>query len=242
MYEKILLSVILLLSCFGVFSLDIQTDYLIGGLYNYSNVFTGSTSYQKYINYDYRDIDCDYKAIFKAGGAFAGIDMFFNSAPVGLYFRAGLLNVSGVERTAADKTVKLENTEPSFNMFYDIGGVFAFNINNMFSICAAPAVSMLYVNSEYRRLYNIYSTRATIDSFLGFGATADIYAKMRYKYFVASAGCAASLYPFTFIVSADSSIDYSTSIRNTKAYNLRPYVSIGFTLKEHTAWNISPAN
>ena len=45
------------------------------------------------------------------------------------------------------------------------------------------------------------------------------------------AGCAASFYPFTLVSSSDTAIDYS-DIRDTMAYNLRPYISIGFTFKD----------
>lgn len=240
--KKIFLSIIFLLSCFGVFTLDTQLDVLAGGFYNYSNIFKGSASYQKVINYDYYDFDGDYRAAFNAGGGSLGCDLFFNSCPFGLYFRAGFIGVSGVNRTAGGETVALDNTEVNFNTFYDLGGVYALNINKYVSVCAAPAVSMLFVNSEYRNFNNIYKSRASTDSIFGVGVTADIYAKIRYKYFVAAAGCAASFYPLALVTSADSSIDYSQNIRDTMAYNLRPYVSIGFTFKEHTALNIAPAN
>lgn len=240
--KKIFLSIIFLLSCFGAFALDTQLDVLAGGFYNYSNVFKGSASYQKVINYNYYNFDGDYRAAFNAGGGFLGFDWFFNSCPFGLYFRAGFMGVSGVNRTAGGETVALDNTEVNFNAFYDLGGVYSLNVNKYFSVCAAPAVSMLFVNSEYRNFNNIYKSRASTDSLFGVGVTADIYAKIRYKYFVAAAGCAASFYPLALVTSADSSIDYSTNIRDTMAYNLRPYVSIGFTFKEHTALNIVPAN
>ena len=58
----------------------------------------------------------------------------------------------------------------------------------------------------------------------------------------AVAGCTASFYPLALSTSADSSIDYSTNIRYTMAYNLIPYISIGFTFNEHPALNIAPAN
>lgn len=241
-FRKLFFIFILVFSCLGAFALETQLDVLAGGFYNYSNVFKGSASYQKVINYDYYDFDGDYRAAFNAGGGSLGFDLFFNSCPFGVYFRAGFMGVFGVNRTAGGETVALDNTEVNFNMFYDFGGVYALNVNKYFSICAAPAVSMLFVNSEYRDLKNIYISRETIDSLFGVGVTADIYAKLRYKYFVAAAGCAASFYPLTLVTSADSSIDYSTNIRDTMAYNLRPYVSIGFTFKEHTALNIAPAN
>lgn len=240
--KKIFLSIFFLLSCIGVFALDTQLDVFAGGFYNYSNVFKGSASYQKVINYDYYDFDGDYRAAFNAGGGSLGFDLFFNSCPFGLYFRAGFMGVSGVNRTAGGESVALDNTEVNFNMFYDLGGVYALNANKYVSVCAAPAVSMLFVNSEYRNFNNIYKSRASIDSLFGVGVTADIYAKIRYKYFVAAAGCAASFYPLALVTSEDSSIDYSQNIRDTMAYNLRPYVSIGFTFKEHTALNIAPAN
>ena len=240
--KKIFLSIIILLSCFGAFALDTQIDVLAGGFFNYTNVFKGSASYQKYINYDCYDFDGDYRAALKAAGGSLGFDLFFNSCPFGLYFRGGFMGVSGVERTAGGETVALDNTEVTFNTLLDLGGVYSFNISDYVSICAAPAVSMLYINSEYRDFKNIYKSRASIDSVFGVGFTADIYAKLRYKYFVAAAGCAASIYPLTLVSSADSSIDYSTYIRDTMAYNLRPYISIGFTFKERTALYIAPSN
>lgn len=240
--KKIFFSISLLLSCFWAFALETQLDVLAGGFYNYSNVFKGSASYQKVINYNYYDYNGDYRAAFNAGGGSLGFDLFFNSCPFGLYFRAGFMGVSGVTRTAGDKTVALDNSEVNFNFFYDLGGVYALNVNNYISVCAAPAVSMIFVNSEYRDFKNIYKSRASTDSLFGVGFTADIYAKIRYKYFVAAAGCAASFYPLALVTSADSSIDYSANIRDTMAYNLRPYISIGFTIKEHTALNIAPAN
>lgn len=240
--KKLFLSILFVLSCFGAFALDTQLDVLAGCFYNYSKVFAGSASYQEYINHSYEDFDGDYRAAFKSSGVFLGFDMFFNTCPFGLYFRAGFMDVSGVKRTAGGKTETLDNTEVDFNMFYDLGGVYALNINKYFSICVAPAVSMLFVNSEYRDLKSIYSSRAALDSLFGVGVTADIYAKFRYKHFVASAGCAASFYPFTLVSSSDSAIDYSTDIRDTKAYNLRPYISVGFTFREHTASTITPSN
>lgn len=234
-FRKLFFIFILVFSCLGAFALETQLDVLASGFYNYSNVFAGSAKYQY-------DFDGDYRAAYNAGGGSLGFDLFFNSCPFGLYFRAGLMGVSGVNRMAGGETVQLDNTEVNFNAFYDFGGVYALNVNTYISVCAAPAVSMLFVNSEYRDLKNIYKSRVTIDSLFGVGVTADIYAKLRYKYFVAAAGCAASFYPLTLVTSSDSSIDYSTNIRDTMAYNLRPYVSIGFTFKEHTALNIAPAN
>ena len=55
------------------------------------------------------------------------------------------------------------------------------------------------------------------------------------------AGCAASFYPFTLVSSSDTAIDYS-DIRDTMAYNLRPYISVGFTFREYTASTIAPSN
>lgn len=241
-FRKLFFIFILVFSCLGAFALESQLDVLAGGFYNYSNVFKGSASYQKVINYDYYDFDGDYRAAFNAGGGSLGFDLFFNSCPFGLYFRAGFMGVSGVNRTAGGETVALDNTEVNFNMFYDFGGVYALNVNKYFSICAAPAVSMLFVNSEYVAIEDIYSSRAALDSLFGVGVTADIYAKIRYKYFLAAAGCAASFYPLTLVSSSDSAIDYSLNIRNTKAYNLRPYISVGLTFREHTASYIAPSN
>lgn len=241
-FRKLFFIFILVFSCLGAFALETQLDVLAGGFYNYSKVFAGTASYQKYINYNYYDFDGDYRAAFNAGGGSLGFDLFFNSCPFGLYFRAGFMGVSGVNRTAGGETVALDNTEVNFNMFYDFGGVYALNVNKYFSICAAPAVSMLFVNSEYVAIEDIYSSRAALDSLFGVGVTADIYAKIRYKYFLAAAGCAASFYPLTLVSSSDSAIDYSLNIRNTKAYNLRPYISVGLTFREHTASYIAPSN
>ena len=236
--KKIFLSLFLVFFCFGAFALDTQIDVLAGGFYNYDDIFRGSASYEK----NYTDYDGDYRAAFRGGGVSLGFDLFFNDFPFGVYLRAGFIGVSGVERTAGGKTVKLENTEINFNMFYDLGGVYELDINNYFSVCLAPAVSLIYVNSEYRDLKNIYASRTTIDSLFGVGATADIYIKYRYKYFVASAGCAASFYPLALVTSQDTAITYSLNIRDTMAYNLRPYISVGFTFRENTASSISAAN
>lgn len=240
--KKILLSIIFLLSCFGAFSLDLQLDVLSSGFYNYCNVFKGFAKYQKVIDYNYYDYDGVYRAIFKAAGGSLGYDLFLNPCPFGFYFRAGFMGVSGVNRTAGGETVSLDNTEITYNLFCDLGGVFALNINNYFSVCAAPAASMLFVNSEYTNLNNIYKSRASIDSLFGVGVTADIYAKLRYKYFALAAGYAASFYPLALVTSQDTAISYSVNIRDTKAYNLRPYISVGFTFQEHTTANITAAN
>ena len=196
-----------------VFALDVTTDVLLGGFYNYSNVFTGKSKYQTVNGYDNVTVDGDYNAIF----------------------RAGLMGVSGVERTAGGVTDKIDNTEIGYNVFLDVGGVYAFNFGN-FSLNLAPALSMLFVNSDNRE--HLFS-RATTDSLLGFGMTADVYAKYRYKYFVCSAGCAASFYPLSLVSSSDTKIQYSTNIRDTMAYNLRPYISVGFSIRERTSSTIS---
>lgn len=240
--KKILFLFSFIFLCAGAFALDYQFDALAGGYYNYSNVFRGTASYLKIVNYDYYDFEGDYRAAFNAGGGSLGFDWFFGSCPFGLYFRGGLMGVSGVNRTAGGETVTLNSTEFNFNIFYDFGGTFALNVNKYISVCAAPAVSMLFVNSEYRDLKNIYTAHAAIDSLFGVGITADVYAKLRYKYFVASAGCAASFYPLALVSSSDTKINYSTNIRDTMAYNIRPYVSFGVTFRERTALDIAPAN
>ena len=236
--KKIFLSLFLFSFCLGAFALETQLDFLAGGFYNYDNIFTGSATYTK----NYQDYDGEYRAIFTGAGGSLGFDLFFNSFPLGLYFRAGFMGIDSVNRKAGGRSAGLDNTEINFNMFYDFGGVYAFNINKYFSVCAAPAVSLIFLNSEYRDFKNIYSSRTSIDSLFGVGASADIYIKYRYKYFVASAGCAASFYPLALVTSQDTAISYSLDIRDTMAYNLRPYVSIGFTFREHTAANISAAN
>lgn len=83
-----------------VFALDVTTDVLLGGFYNYSNVFTGKSKYQTVNGYDNITVDGDYNAIFRAGGGSLGFDAFFNPCPFGVYLRSGLMGVSGVERTA----------------------------------------------------------------------------------------------------------------------------------------------
>lgn len=240
--KKLFLSLFLIFLCFNCFSLETQLDVLAGGFYNYNNICSGSASYQKIIDYDYYDVDGEYRAIFKGAGGSLGFDLFFNSFPFGLYFRAGFMGITGVNRTAGGLSVFLKNTELNLNMFYDLGGVYSFNINDFLSVCAAPAVSIIFVNSEYRNFNNIYNSRAALDSLFGVGGSADIYIKYRYKYFAASCGCAASFYPVSIVSSADSAIAYSSNISGTMAYNIRPYVSIGFTFRENTAANISPAN
>lgn len=218
-----------------VFALDVTTDVLLGGFYNYSNVFTGKSKYQTVNGYDNITVDGDYNAIFRAGGDSLGFDAFFNPCPFGVYLRSGLMGVSGVERTAGDVTDKIDNTEIGYNIFCDVGGVYAFNFGN-FSLNLAPAVSILFVNAENQE--SIFK-RVTLDSLFGVGMTADIYAKYRYKYFVCSAGCAASFYPLTLVSSSDTKIKYSTNIRDTMAYNLRPYISVGVSIRERTSSTIS---
>lgn len=240
--KKLFLSLFLVFFCLGAFALDTQIDVLVGGFYNYDNVFTGQASYQKIVNSDYVTYDGDYRAAFRGGGLSLGFDLFFNEFSLGLYFRAGFMGITGVERTAGGQTVKLENNEAIFNMFYDVGGVYEFDVNNYLSVCAAPAVSLIFVNSEYLDFKNIYSSRASLDSVFGVGVTADVSLKYRKNYIAIAWGCAASFYPFASISSQDTDISYSTNIRDTMAYNIRPYVSIGFTFREHTAVDITAAN
>lgn len=232
--KRLLFFIFCVLLSASVFALDSVTDVFFGGFFNYSNVFKGSVEYEKQINYNTNYYDSDYRAAFNASGGLIGCDCFFNQFPLGLYYRVGFMGVSGVVRTAADKTVNLKNTEINFNTAVDVGAVYGYNIGQYFSLNVAPAVSMLFVNSEYRTLKSLYSMRATLDSLFGLGLTADLYAKFRYKYFVAAAGCAASFYPVTLVSSADSSINYSTNIRDTMAYNLRPYLSVGVSIRERS--------
>lgn len=55
----------------------------------------------------------------------------------------------------------------------------------------------------------------------------------------ASTGCAASFFPFADVSSADTKIKYSTNIRDTMAYNLRPYVSVGVSIREQSSSTIT---
>lgn len=222
------------LFAFSAFAIDITTDVLFGGFYNYANIFTGKTKYQKDINYDTVTIDGDYKAAFNTAGGSLGFDCFFNPSAFGVYFRGGVFKVFDVKRTAAGVTDTIKNTEIGYNMFLDVGGIYAFNFGNV-SLNIAPALSMLSVQALNKK--NIYS-RATIDALLGFGLSADISLKYRYKYFVCSVGFVPSFYPFTFVSSADTKIRYSLHIRNTMTYSLRPYISLGFSLREITSSTI----
>lgn len=217
-----------LFCAFSAFSLDVTTDAMLGGFYNYSNVFTGKAEYW---NSNGDTVDGDYNAVFRAAGASLGFDLFFNPYPLGIYFRTGIMSVFGVERTAGGVTDKVEKTEIGFNMFVDVGAVYAFNFGK-FSLNLAPAFSILWVQSE--NMENLYS-RATTDSLFGLGLTADVYVKYRLKYFVVAAGMAASFYPMALVSSADTKISYSTNIRDTKAYNLRPYVAIGLSFRERSS-------
>ena len=239
--KKILLSLFLAFFCLGAYSLETQADALFGGFYNYS-VSSGSMLCQKEVGYDYINYDGNYRAAFRGGGALVGFDIFFNSSPLGVYFRSGFLGIKGVERTAGEEHAELENNGFDLNTSIDLGGVYALNFNDYVSLCAAPAVSITLISSEYHDLKSIYSSRAAIDSYFGVGATADLYLKLRVKYFVAAAGCSASYYPFTMVTSTDTAFSYSLNIDNTSAYNVRPYISIGFTLRENTGSSISPAN
>lgn len=225
-----------LFSCFP----DSQIDVLFSGLY-YNATCKGSAFYQLEENYSYTDIDGEYRANYSGAGGSLGFDLFFNSCPFGIYFRGGLMGCNGVTRTAGGQSVTLDNNGGWVNILCDVGGVYAFSLNDFFSLCAAPAVSLIFVNSEYYNFDSYYSSAATSDSLLGVGFLADVYGKLRYKYFVAAAGCALSFYPFASVTSSDSDIDYSR-VRDPIAYIWRPYVSIGFTFREHTASHIMPAN
>lgn len=219
------------LFAFSAFAIDVTTDVFLGGFYNHANVFTGKAKYQKNISYDTVTIDGDYNAVFSAAGGSLGFDCFFNPSSFGVYLRSGFFKVFDVKRTAAGVTDKIKNTQIGYNMFFDVGGIYAFNFGNV-SLNIAPALSILSVQAQ--NMEKIYS-RTTIDALLGFGLSADVSVKYRYKYFVCSAGCTSSFYPLTLVSSADTKISYSTNIRNTMAYNLRPYIAFGFSLREITS-------
>lgn len=227
--------------CFSSFALDYQTDVYFSGFYDKA-ISSGIAEYNIVNGYDYINTDGPYVANYNSWGGSLGYDFFVNDIPVGVYLRAGLLSVLGVTRTAAGKTVNLENTEFTYNVVLDLGVTYNYSLNQYFSLCVAPAFSMLMLDSQYRDLSNYYYSRVTIDQFLAFGGTLDLYGKLRYKYFTAAAGCACSFYPFNMINAADTAIDFSLDIRKTKAYNIRPYISIGLSLIERMAYDIRPAN
>ncbi len=239
--KKIIIIAALFIMTWNVFCLETQMDTIVGGFVDFSGV-TGKTTYDK-MDSDYviRAHDCDYAAKYKAGGGFIGFDLFFNDFPIGVYMREGFLGVSEVERTVRNTTKTLENTEFTFNTYTSIGAVYEYDINNYFSVCGAPAFSMLWISSENAKFAGLAS-HATIDSLWGLGLSGDVYAKFRYKYFTATAGFNGAFYPLAFVESADSEVQYSRVFKDTHGYSLRPYIAIGFTFKEKTGTVISPSN
>lgn len=234
-----------ILFCASVFAVDRQVDVYLGGFSNNIKVFNATADYQIYDNniYDYVDITDDYAADFNAKGLTFGFDYFKDYSPIGVYMRYGIIDIIGVDRTVCGTTVSLKNTDYKFNMFYDFGLVFEYDANKYLSLCAAPAISLLVAGSEYTYLKNIYKSRATFDAVIGIGLTADIYAKVRASYFTASAGCAASIYPYTLILSEDSNVKYDDVIGGM-AYSVRPYISVGVSIIERSNlfFDYLPAN
>lgn len=240
--KKLTILFILIFACSSIFALDSQMDVLLGGFGDFVTA-SGKGSYDKTMpDYTVKKTDCDYQAKYKAGGGLLGFDIFFNDFPVGLYFRGSLMGVSGVERTMKNTTETIENTEFGFNTSLNVGPVYEYDFNNYFSLCAAPALTILFMESQNQAYGSYYLNRATIDSVLGLGVSADVYAKVRYKYFVMTAGCLGAFYPYSAIESADSNNKYSTVFDNTKAVEIKPYIAVGFTFRERAASTISAAN
>lgn len=229
------ISVLFAITCaFSVsaFALDTTTDILFGGFYNYSNIFTG-----KIRNYE-TNSSADYKAAFHTEGAFFGFDKFFNSRPFGIYFRAALfMGTSNIKRTVGGNTEKIRDTASNSDMFLDLGGVYAFNFGNL-SLNIAPALSLLSIDSENKEKQyvehfgNTYYTYYDSTELFGFGITVDIYVKYRYKYLAITAGMASSFYPLTQVSSS-----VTGSPRDTKAFNLRPYVAVGISFRKHISYS-----
>lgn len=241
MKKKILFGVFFLV-IINLYALDIQMDVLAGGFYNFTSFSGNTTYYVQTPDYSTKKIESNYNAKVNAGGLNLGFDIYFNEFPFGVYFRAGFMGNTSAIREVRNITSNFTSPEFTFNTILDFGGTAEFDVNKYFSICLAPALSMLFTEVRTENFKGVFSTyRATEDSVLGLGITADAYAKIRYKFFVATAGFAGSFYPIAMIISADSSYKYG-SIYNSKAYNLRPYLSIGVTFKEHTGSTISASN
>ena len=213
-----------------VCAFDGVSDIFFGGFYNYNNIFKGTTKYEKTIGSSTAIVNGDFNAVFKSGGMLFGFDYLINPLPWGIYFRSSVIFSSSMEQTIGEYTAKVNDIEQNFSLFFDAGGIYAFDFNR-FSLNIAPAISFVYMNasnSDSLTHHNISN------SLLGFGLTADLYAKYRYKYFVCTAGVAGSFYPFASVSASDSDINYGLRIRGAMSYNLRPYIAVGFTLGERT--------
>ena len=213
-----------------VCAFDGVSDIFFGGFYNYNNIFKGTTKYEKTIGSSTAIVNGDFNAVFKSGGMLFGFDYLINPLPWGIYFRSSVIFSSSMEQTIGEYTAKVNDIEQNFSLFFDAGGIYAFDFNR-FSLNIAPAISFVYMNasnSDSLTHHNISN------SLLGLGLTADLYAKYRYKYFVCTAGVAGSFYPFASVSASDSDINYGLRIRGAMAYNLRPYIAVGFTLGKRT--------
>ena len=213
--KKLLFS-FLFLFCFVLNSFALRFDIL--GTISYKNAIIKGDTYLK-IN---ENVKIPFSANADSVGVNIGLDLFFTDY-VGLYTRLGFYGLNGLERSIDNKSKKIKNAT-DYGSSFDVGAAFAIPFNNYFSITLAPALTMNYINSNYT---NIIKTSASVDSYLNYGFTGDIYIKFRYKHFVAAIGCAGSILPFGLVTSSDTAINYGSNIQNCIAYSLRPYIGAG---------------
>lgn len=204
---------------FAVFSFSVHALRfdILGGLSYKNTSYNGKTS----LNGSTVDLDANSGSM----GVNIGLDLFFTDF-VGLYTRLGFYSVDSFNRKVDGHKLDYKNSNSiDYSMTYDLGVSFAKPINDYFSICIAPALSMNYIDTAHNDFKNQY--RATVDNYLCYGLSADIYMKFKYKHFVSALGCSGSYLPFCLMTSKDSAIDYSFNIKNSSAYSIRPYISAG---------------
>lgn len=213
--KKLLFSFVLF--CLFIFnSYCLQFDILGAVSYRYVNT-SGDTSLKA------NNSAASYNAVFNVSGINWGLDLFFTDK-IGLYFRVGTYSVDSVTHTINNNSFEAKGSGFNYSMSSDIGAVFAFPINNYFSVCAAPAVSINYCDFSF---YDYKKSHATLDSLLSYGFSGDLYLKFRYKHFLAAAGCSGSFFPWCELTSSDTDINYYSFIKNSTAYIIKPYIGAG---------------
>lgn len=222
----IILTALLAINAYAVTA----TDLLAFPFYN-STYVTGTTAYS---NLNDEQKLGDFNLNIKAAGPAFGIDLLFTDN-VGLYIRAGMPIPFSVKRSIANYEKSYTDMYPFYQLSSDIGAVFALPVGEYFSVCAAPAFSVLLITASK---LDVYSSDINFDSVIGIGPTIDLYGKMRFKHLVMTAGSAFTYMPNPITLSADlSEVTYENPIR-TNGFNIRPYISIGFSFKDDNDYSV----
>lgn len=216
--KKLVLS-LLFIFCFSFFSYSVTFDIL--GSLTYKNTFVqGKTSSN--------NNTVDFDASINCLGLNFGLDLLFTDF-FGLYTRLGYYGIENSDRTVNRNKKELKSSAGNYSMTFDLGTTFNCSINNHFYFCAAPSFSMNYINYEYYAFSFFSDNYSSVDNYLCYGLTADLYFKFRYKHFVCAAGCSGSVLPICQITSKDTSINYSHDIKDAIGYNIRPYIAAGLS-------------